>query len=69
MENKQQLEAARLLLQTVEDVFPKQRRASAALQHKIAMITWHRQFKYPEPLPGNLYDVLLYLTTSLFLFR
>lgn len=51
MENKQQLEAARLLLQTVEDVFPKQRRASAALQHKIAMITWHRQFKYPEPLP------------------
>lgn len=53
MENSQQLGAAKLLLQAVEDIFPKQRRAVAAHEYKIAIIAWHRQYKNPEELPGT----------------
>jgi hypothetical protein len=54
MENTQQLEAAKSLLQTVQDIFPKQRRAAAAHEYKIAIIAWHRQCRSPEALPGTL---------------
>lgn len=48
MENSQQLGAAKLSLQTVENAFPKQRRATAAQEYKIAILAWHA-----EPLPGT----------------
>lgn len=54
MENSRQLGAAKLLLQTIEDLFLKQRHASAVHEYKTAMLAWQRQFKSPEPLPGTL---------------
>lgn len=64
MENTQQLEAAKSLLQTVQDIFPKQRRAAAAHEYKIAIIAWHRQCRSPEALPECLQlsgDTLLHV--------
>jgi hypothetical protein len=52
MENSRQLGAAKSLLQTVEDLFRKQRLASAAHEYETAILAWHRQCKSPEPLPG-----------------
>jgi hypothetical protein len=52
LETSRQLAAAKLLLHTVEDVFPKHRRAAAAQLYKSSIIAWHRQFKNQEPLPG-----------------
>ena len=52
LETSRQLAAAKLLLHTVEDVFPKHRRAAAAQLYKSSIIAWHRQFKNREPLPG-----------------
>ena len=52
VETSRQLAAAKLLLHTVEDVFPKHRRAAVAQLYKSSIIAWHRQFKNREPLPG-----------------
>ncbi|KAG0629831.1 hypothetical protein M758_1G133600 [Ceratodon purpureus] len=51
MENSRQLEAAKLLLLTVEDLFPKQRVASAVHEYQTAIAAWHRHYENPEPLP------------------
>lgn len=64
LDDSQHLGAAKLLLHTVEDIFPKQRRAAAAHEYKIAVIAWHRQYKTPEALPEYLQlsgDTLLHV--------
>jgi hypothetical protein len=53
MDTSQHLIAARELLQTAEDILPKQRRTSAAHGYKTAAITWHRRHKSPEPQAGK----------------
>jgi hypothetical protein len=53
MDTSQHLIAARELLQTAEDILPKQRRTSAAHGYKTAAITWHRRHKNPEPQAGK----------------
>jgi hypothetical protein len=53
MDTNQHLIAARELLQTAEDILPKQRRTSATHGYKTAAITWHRTHKNPEPQAGK----------------
>ncbi|KAH8963587.1 hypothetical protein BDL97_04G021300 [Sphagnum fallax] len=64
MDTSQHLIAARELLQTAEDILPKQRRTSAAHGYKTAAITWHRRHKNPEPQADSVQlseDSLVYI--------
>jgi len=54
MENSRQLEAAKALLQTVEELFPnKQQRASVAHEYETAVTARHQEHKNPERPPGT----------------
>lgn len=50
MDNSRELQAAKALLQTAEELFPPQRAASAAHEYTTAVTA---QYKNPEPPPGN----------------
>lgn len=55
MENSRQLEAAEALWQTVEDLFPKEKLALAALEYITAVAARHKVHKDPETPPGTIF--------------